>query len=106
MRAPAVQCDGRWRDCRRFLRGTAASRRAPLNPRVWWHCNRNKWRASPWENFKRESEGIRASGFRKTILSPGIGCIRVAAQFPETEDVSIQKGDLTDELSPFPGISF
>src|SRR4051794_9777323 len=72
---------------------------SPPDPEVWWHCNRNR----PAVSYRRKPGGnLRFVG--KPIVSPRICRIRVSAQLPKPQNISIQEGDLPDELRPFPGI--
>src|SRR5437899_1013882 len=41
----------------------------------------------------------------KAVLGPGIGCVRVAPDFPEPKDIPIQEGDFPDELRAFPRVT-
>src|SRR5437762_373163 len=41
----------------------------------------------------------------KPIFRPRIGRIRVAAHFPEAEDVPVEKDNFADELRPFPRVT-
>src|SRR5205823_235588 len=43
--------------------------------------------------------------FGEAFLFPWIGRVRIAADFPEAEDVAIEKGNLPDKLRAFPGIT-
>src|SRR5690349_16211448 len=47
---------------------------------------------------------FRLSG--ESIFGPWVGCIRVSSQFPEPEDIAIQKRYVANPLGAFPGITF
>src|SRR6266516_536035 len=49
----------------------------------------------PW--FSRRSS--------ESIVRPRVGRIRVAAHFPEAEDVTVEKDNFADEFRPFPRIT-
>src|SRR5207247_11137980 len=61
----------------------------------------------PWANSARGSPRHPwfARRSSKSIFRPRVGCIRVAAHFPEAEDVAVEKDNFADELRPFPRVT-
>src|SRR2546423_15293539 len=50
--------------------------------------------------------GWRFALLGKAILCPGVGRVGVAANFPKTQDIPVQKSDLPNEFGAFPGVTF
>src|SRR5688572_26623993 len=56
---------------------------------------RREWRGRVVIEINRAHNGKRSG---KTVLGPGVGRVRIAAQFPKPKDVTVEERDFANEL--------